>query len=74
MSCLPCFGKKKDGNADGGGDEQAEAGPMTPPPAVQAPAPYHAPAAHAPVAVAAPASVTPTKPAGGASELASSAL
>ncbi|KAM3404586.1 hypothetical protein ACQJBY_007592 [Aegilops geniculata] len=64
MSCLPCFGKKNDGNAEGGGDEQAAAGPMSPPPSVHAPASYHAPAAAAPVAVAAPASVTPTKPAG----------
>ncbi|XP_048554980.1 probable serine/threonine-protein kinase PBL23 [Triticum urartu] len=64
MSCLPCFGKKKDGNAEGGGGEQAGAGPMTPPPAVHAPASYHGPAAAAPVSVAAPASVTPTKPPG----------
>jgi len=66
MSCLPCFGKKKDGNGDGGGDEQAEsrAGGMTPPPAVHAPAPSHAPASGAPVAVAAPSQVTPTKPGG----------
>ncbi|XP_051206110.1 probable serine/threonine-protein kinase PBL23 [Lolium perenne] len=64
MSCLPCFGKKKN---EGGGDEQAESsrGPMTPPPAVQAPAPsYGAPASAAPVAVAAPALVTPAKPPG----------
>ncbi|KQK05859.1 probable serine/threonine-protein kinase PBL23 [Brachypodium distachyon] len=62
MSCLPCFGKKKNANGDDDEEEEEEeetTGPMAPPPAVHAPAPY----APAPASMfsAAPAAMNPTK-------------